>query len=110
MKSRRCAECGHRASAGARFCEQCGAVLTPHAPPLRALQGERKQVTVMYTDVVGSMELTQSLGSERWGVVLDRFLAIAARAVHRLEGTVNQMEDVFRTVCRKPGSTRRPAR
>jgi class 3 adenylate cyclase/tetratricopeptide (TPR) repeat protein len=54
------------------------------------IEGERKQVTVMYTDVVGSMELTRALGAERWGMVLDRFLAIAAGAVHGLEGTVNQ--------------------
>ena len=44
----------------------------------------------MYTDIVGSMELTRSLDGERWGVVLDRFLAIAAGAVHAFEGTVNQ--------------------
>jgi class 3 adenylate cyclase/tetratricopeptide (TPR) repeat protein len=99
-----CADCGHRASERARFCERCGAALTPSAEPLRAptalearilaertgIEGERKQVTVMYTDIVGSMELTRSLDSERWGFVLDRFLAISARAVHALEGTVNQ--------------------
>ena len=44
----------------------------------------------MYTDIVGSMLLTSSLDGERWGAVLDRFLAIAASAVHALEGTVNQ--------------------
>ena len=101
---RRCAGCGHRTSARARFCEQCGAALTPSAKPLRApssleakilrqrarIEGERKQVTVMYTDIVGSMLLTSSLEGERWGAVLDRFLAIAAGAVHALEGTVNQ--------------------
>src|SRR5258708_6175604 len=104
MRSRHCKECGHRAAARARFCEQCGAPLTPSAEPLRApsalearildertaIAGERKQVTVMYTDIVGSMELTRSLDSERWGFVLDRFLAIAAGAVHEFEGTVNQ--------------------
>jgi class 3 adenylate cyclase/tetratricopeptide (TPR) repeat protein len=104
MGSRYCAECGHRASETARFCEQCGSALTAGARPLRApdtlaskilsgragIEGERKQVTVMFTDIVGSMELTRSLDTERWGVVLDRFLAIAARAVHGLEGTVNQ--------------------
>ena len=104
MGTRHCAECGHRASARARFCEQCGAALTPTAKPLRAprtleakilsertgIEGERKQVTVMYTDIVGSTELTRTLDPERYGVVLDRFLAIAADAVHALEGTVNQ--------------------
>ncbi len=44
----------------------------------------------MYTDIVGSMDLTRSLDTERWGFVLDRFLAIAAGAVHTFEGTVNQ--------------------
>ena len=104
MRNRHCTECGHRASEGARFCEQCGAALTASAKPLRApstleakilnerptIEGERKQVTVMYTDIVGSMQLTDLLDGERWGVVLDRFLAIAARAVHAFEGTVNQ--------------------
>ena len=54
------------------------------------IEGERKQVTVMYTDIVGSMALTHALDAERWGFVLDRFLAIAAGAVHEFEGTVNQ--------------------
>jgi class 3 adenylate cyclase/tetratricopeptide (TPR) repeat protein len=104
MGSRECAGCGHGVSAGARFCERCGAALTPSAVPLRApssleakilqqrtgIEGERKQVTVLYTDIVGSMELTHSLDNERWGFVLDRFLAVAAAAVHEFEGTVNQ--------------------
>ena len=44
----------------------------------------------MYTDIVGSMALTRTLDNERYGYVLDRFLGIAAAAVHALEGTVNQ--------------------
>lgn len=104
MGTRNCNDCGHRAAGRARFCEQCGAALTPSARPLRAprtledkilrqrtgIEGERKQVTVMYTDIVGSMQLTRSLDTERWGFVLDRFLGIAAAAVHAFEGTVNQ--------------------
>src|SRR5688572_8318367 len=104
MGDKHCSDCGHRASERARFCEQCGAPLTPSAEPLRApsklearildertsIEGERKQVTVMYTDIVGSMGLTHALEAERWGFVLDRFLAIAAGAVHAFEGTVNQ--------------------
>ena len=54
-----------------------------------AIEGERKQVTVMYTDVVGSMALAGALDGERWGYVLDRFLAVAAAAVHRFEGTIS---------------------
>jgi class 3 adenylate cyclase/tetratricopeptide (TPR) repeat protein len=104
MDTTRCIDCGHGVTERARFCERCGAPLTPGAEPLRApssleakileertgIEGERKQVTVMYTDIVGSMELTHALDTERWGLVLDRFLATAARAVHAFEGTVNQ--------------------
>jgi class 3 adenylate cyclase/tetratricopeptide (TPR) repeat protein len=99
-----CTECGHAVSETARFCERCGAALRPGVQPLRApdhlaqriagqrsaIEGERKQVTVMFTDIVRSMELTRSLETERWGVVLDSFLAIACGAIHKFEGTVNQ--------------------
>ena len=103
---RRCSECGHGASERARFCEQCGAALpsarTVEAPPApealaekivgarAAIEGERKQITVMFADIVGSMELAASLDAERWREILDRFLAIAAGAVHSVEGTVHQ--------------------
>lgn len=54
------------------------------------IEGERKLVTVMYADIAGSMALTRALDDERYGFVLDRFLAIAAGTVHKFEGTVNQ--------------------
>ena len=38
--------------------------------PLQLISGERKQVTVMFADVVRSMELTRALGAERWREVL----------------------------------------
>ena len=101
---KRCTECGHEVSRQARFCERCGVALRSGVAPLRApdgiarkiisqrsaIEGERKQVTVVFTDIVRSMELTRSLDTERWAVVLDRFLAIACDAVHGFEGTVNQ--------------------
>jgi class 3 adenylate cyclase len=55
-----------------------------------ALEGERKQVTVMFADVKGSMELAEQLDPEAWHVILDRFFSILAEGVHRFEGTVNQ--------------------
>jgi len=55
-----------------------------------ALEGERKQVTVMFADVKGSMELAEQLGAEGWHSVLDRFFEILSEGVHRFEGTVNQ--------------------
>jgi class 3 adenylate cyclase len=55
-----------------------------------ALEGERKQVTVLFADVKGSMELAEQLDPETWHTILDRFFAILTDGVHRFEGTVNQ--------------------
>jgi class 3 adenylate cyclase len=56
----------------------------------RALEGERKLVTVLFADVVGSMELAERLGPEDWRRVMDRCLAILCEGVHRFEGMVDQ--------------------
>jgi class 3 adenylate cyclase/tetratricopeptide (TPR) repeat protein len=55
-----------------------------------ALEGERKQVTVLFADVKGSMELAEQTGPEAWHGILDRFFQILGDGVHRFEGTVNQ--------------------
>jgi class 3 adenylate cyclase len=55
-----------------------------------ALEGERKQVTVLFADVKGSMELAEQLDPEEWHKILDRFFQILTDGVHRFEGTVNQ--------------------
>jgi class 3 adenylate cyclase len=55
-----------------------------------ALEGERKQVTVLFADVKGSIELAEQLDPEVWHQILDRFFAILTDGVHRFEGTVNQ--------------------
>jgi class 3 adenylate cyclase/tetratricopeptide (TPR) repeat protein len=55
-----------------------------------ALEGERKQVTVLFADVKGSMELAEQVDAEVWHGILDRFFQILSEGVHRFEGTVNQ--------------------
>jgi adenylate cyclase len=55
-----------------------------------ALEGERKQVTVLFADVKGSMELAEQLDPEQWHRILERFFEILTEGVHRFEGTVNQ--------------------
>jgi class 3 adenylate cyclase len=55
-----------------------------------ARDGERKQVTVMFVDVKGSVGLSARVDSEDWHEVMDRFFALAGEAVHRFEGTLNQ--------------------
>jgi class 3 adenylate cyclase/DNA-binding SARP family transcriptional activator/DNA-binding IscR family transcriptional regulator len=55
-----------------------------------SLEGERKQVTVLFADVQGSMELAEGTDPELWRELLDRFLAIVSEAVHRYDGMLNR--------------------
>src|SRR5262249_14572161 len=57
----------------------------------RALEGERKQVTVLFADVKGSTELIRDLDPEQAQALLDPALQHMMDAVHRYEGTVNQV-------------------
>jgi class 3 adenylate cyclase/tetratricopeptide (TPR) repeat protein len=106
----RCAQCGADLPPTAKFCNECGQRTAAQAtPPERepasytpkhladkilqsksALEGERKQVTVLFADVKGSMELAEQVDPEEWHRILDRFFQILADGVHRFEGTVNQ--------------------
>src|SRR5262252_10897231 len=56
-----------------------------------ALEGERKQVTVLFVDLKGSTELIADLDPEEAQTLLDPALHIMMEAVHRYEGTVNQV-------------------
>ena len=107
-----CASCGATPPPGSRFCNGSGAtlgVVPTDASPSRtpasytpkhladkilqsrsALEGERKQVTVLFADVKGSMELAEQLDPEEWHKILERFFEILTEGVHRFEGTVNQ--------------------
>jgi class 3 adenylate cyclase len=103
-----CPACRRPNAADARFCNGCGRPLgaSPAGPApgsytpkhlaekvlasRAALEGERKQVTVLFADVKGSMDLASRLDPEEWHRVLDRFFQILADGVHRFEGTVNQ--------------------
>jgi class 3 adenylate cyclase len=56
-----------------------------------ALEGERKQVTVLFADLKGSTELIRDLDPEAAQRLLDPALQVMMDAVHRYEGTVNQV-------------------
>jgi class 3 adenylate cyclase/tetratricopeptide (TPR) repeat protein len=55
-----------------------------------ALEGERKQVTVLFADVMGSMELAEGMDPEQWRRIMDRFFGLLCAGVHRFEGTVDK--------------------
>jgi class 3 adenylate cyclase/tetratricopeptide (TPR) repeat protein len=109
-----CATCGFSNEPGEKFCGGCGLPLTsvPRTPEPRprsphpympqhlaekillsrsALEGERKQVTVLFADLKGSMELLAERDPEEARQLLDPVLERMIEAVHRYEGTVNQV-------------------
>jgi class 3 adenylate cyclase/tetratricopeptide (TPR) repeat protein len=55
-----------------------------------ALEGEHKQVTVLFCDLSGSTTLAEALGPEDMHDLLNQFFELALEQVHRFEGTINQ--------------------
>ena len=101
----RCDECGATMPQYSKFCPECGyaveatpfpATYTPghlrdQILAIRsAIEGERKQVSVLFCDIARSQELAAQAGPEEYHRVVDRFFALALAEVHRYEGTVNQ--------------------
>jgi adenylate cyclase len=110
--ARTCASCGAELPQAARFCDACGTAVAdaPRAAPIppspqaytprhlaekiltsrSALEGERKQVTVLFADVAGFTALSTRLDPEELHAVMDGCFRHVMEAVHRYEGTVNQ--------------------
>jgi class 3 adenylate cyclase len=109
-----CSSCGFSNEPGEKYCGGCGLALTPaDRPPdstsraphtytpsylvdkilalKSALEGERKQVTVLFADLKDSTELIRGLDPEAAQRLLDPALRHMMDAVHRFEGTVNQV-------------------
>jgi class 3 adenylate cyclase len=55
-----------------------------------ALEGERKQVTVLFADVKGSMELAEHMDPEEWSAIMELFFHILSGGVERFEGFVDK--------------------
>ena len=115
-----CPSCGHAYEPDSVFCDECGHNLTiPSEPPPKDLsfdekidkiqrylpkgltekilsqrdriEGERKQVTVMFCDMEGFTQLTERLGPEEAYNIMDQVYEILIHKVHDYEGTVNEM-------------------
>jgi len=112
-----CPECGEPNRGGATFCKKCGqrldrvgvvaskteqksAASDVRIPEHLAekilasrdfMEGERKQVTILFADIKGSTKLIEKLDPEEVRKLLDPALQVMMAAVHRYEGTVNQV-------------------
>src|SRR2546427_1333555 len=109
-----CPSCGFLNEGSEKFCGGCGRAMAAAPTPAEsrfaspesytpqhlaekiltskaALEGERKQVTVLFADLKGSMELLADRDPEDARKILDPVLELMMEAVHRYEGTVNQV-------------------
>jgi ABC-type oligopeptide transport system substrate-binding subunit/class 3 adenylate cyclase/type II secretory pathway predicted ATPase ExeA len=106
----RCLRCGTSNVADAAFCKQCGASLAAAPDRLGALRksapqalqdkieaasatlaGERKPVTILFTDIVGSTALAEKLDPEEWKEIVSGAHQRVSEAVYRYEGTIAQL-------------------
>src|SRR5215467_7381808 len=55
-----------------------------------ALEGERKQVTVLFCDLANSTPIAERIGPEHMHTLLNKFFELALSETHRYEGTINQ--------------------
>ncbi len=83
-----CPRCHADNRQGAHFCDTCGSALATPTPTQEA--GERKYVTVMFVDIVRSMDHALEVDPERWHEFLEDFYGAASVAVQRLEGTMDK--------------------
>jgi len=114
-----CHSCGKKNPPGSKFCSECGHNLTSTVIPPKELsfdekiaklqkylpegitekilsqrdriEGERRQVTVMFCDMKGYTSLSEKLGPEDAYAVMDQVYEILIHKVHDYEGTVNEM-------------------
>ena len=104
-----CPDCGFANPLDYRYCGMCGArlskvpipmqppqpqppaeALTPPRPAPIQLEGERRQATIILTDVRGSTDLLEQIGTEAWVEIMNRVLHILEAEVYRFGGEVDQ--------------------
>jgi class 3 adenylate cyclase len=115
-----CPQCGVSTPGTGKFCMECGRNLTASSKPIPTdlsfdekldkiqrylpkgltdkilsqrdkIEGERKQVTVMFCDMEGFTPLVERLGPEEAYMIMDEVYEILIHKVHDYEGTVNEM-------------------
>lgn len=110
---RTCPRCDASVAPDAKFCANCGQALaesspidatiqsrliaaapTPLITKMRAarMTGERKPVTALFADVVGSTTLAEQMDPEDWTAMINEAFDLMSRAVFRYEGTIAQLQ------------------
>ncbi|MBI3301639.1 MAG: zinc ribbon domain-containing protein [Deltaproteobacteria bacterium] len=108
---RTCSGCGHEVSPQAKFCPECGTSLTAtqkgkrrkgetakrkivsldsrlRTPNSELVSGERRQLTVMFCDLVGSTALSERLDPEELREVVRTYQKVSAEVIGRFEGHI----------------------
>src|ERR1700751_4204454 len=80
-----CSSCGIGLPENAKFCLECGAAVSTAAKP-----AEYKQVTVLFADVVHSMDIAAAVGAERLREIMTELADRCAAVVKRYGGTVDK--------------------
>src|SRR5246500_4870703 len=80
-----CGSCGTELPPNAKFCNECGAAVATATTP-----AEYKQVTVLFADVVHSMDIAAAVGTERLREIMTELVTRAAAVVQRYGGTVDK--------------------
>jgi adenylate cyclase len=80
-----CTSCGTKLPPDSRFCNKCGAPITA-----LAASAEYKQVTVLFADVVHSMDIAAAVGAERLREIMTELVNCASSVVQRYGGTVDK--------------------
>jgi ABC-type oligopeptide transport system substrate-binding subunit/class 3 adenylate cyclase len=105
-----CPNCGTFNTTNANFCKQCGVPLTVLSNRLGALrlsapqalqdkiqaaseniEGERKPVTILFTDIAGSTSIAEKLDPEEWKEIVSGAHQRVSEAIYRYEGTIAQL-------------------
>jgi class 3 adenylate cyclase len=92
----KCAGCGALSQPGVKFCDECGAALVDAAqatvaeatPSVVSAAGERRHLTVLFCDLVGSTEIAAQLDPEEWRETVAGYHRAAAEAITRFGGYV----------------------
>ncbi len=80
-----CAACGTELRTNSKFCSECGAAVSASSKP-----AEYKQVTVLFADVVHSMDIAAAVGAERLREMMTELVGRATRVVGCYGGTVDK--------------------